>query len=359
MNIKDFRKIIFMNSQYCTYYFVGNSTILAGILRNNGYLYPHKLEKEELKAVEKKYRKYTTILNCVVAIGIILFLYLIVFPHFLQLFEGQFFVIFFSLCMLPLVLLYLTYVIANSFFEKFLTNKFGTYKKTAFKPSVKYIQDETFDEYEKTPRKSIYVALILAVMFCGYILTPFIINDMNIGKNYIGAEKLSNLYLTFVPISADTYASRAYAKFGQKQYKEAIVDYELANKYSLSDSFLTDITGVKTYFMPYPDMIKEFDKAIAEEQEEGSKYFLRCEKAIYQLKNNKDTNLAYAELNKLLADFENGKDVYFSPALAFFMRGQVKTKLGDLQGAKKDFAEAKKMCPDCKYTYETNLIRKP
>ena len=359
MNIIDFRKFIFMNSQYCTYYFVGNSTILAGILRNNGYLYPHKLEKENLKEVEKKYRKYTTIVNSIVAVGIILFLYFIVFPHFLQFFEGQFFIVMLSLCMIPLVMLYLTYVVANTFFEKFLTDKFGTFKKTAFKPSVKYIEDDAFNEYTKTPRKSIYIALILAIFFCGYILTPLIINDMNVGKNYIGAEKLSNLYLKFVPISAETYASRAYAKLELKRYKEAIADFELANKFSMSDSFSPDIIGVKTYFLPYSDMINEFDNAIADEQEEGSKYFLRCEKAIYQLKNNKDTKLAYAELNKILADFERGKDVYFSPELAFYMRGQAKTRLGDLQGAKKDFAEAKKMCPYCQYTYETNLIRKP
>lgn len=359
MNIRDLRKLIFMNSQYCTHYFVGNSTILAGILRNNGYLYPQKLDKPSLKELGREYRKYTTILNSVVAIEILLFIYLIVFPHFLQFLEGQFFVVVFSLCMLPLVVLYLTYVVANSFYEKYLANKFGTYRKTAFKPIVKYIEDEDFDEYEKTPRKSIYVALVLAIIFCGYILTPFLISDMNSGKNYGGAERLSNLYLKFVPISAEAYASRAYAKLEQKQYKEAIADFELANKYSMSDSFSPDIIGVKTYYMPYSDMLKEFDKNIAEEDEEGSRYLFRCEKAIYQLKNNKDTKAAYVELNQILTDFEHGKDVYFSPHLAYFMRGQARTRLGDWQGAKNDFAEARKMCPDCKYSYETNLIRKP
>lgn len=348
-----------MNSQYCTHYFVGNSTILAGILRSNGYLYPHKIDKDSLKEVDKEYRKYTTILNSIVAVEILLFIYLIIFPHFLQFMEGQFFVVVLSLCMLPLVVLYLTYIVANSFYEKYLAGKFGAYRKTAFKPLVKYIEDEDFYAYKKTPRKSIYVAFLIALIFCGYILTPFVVDDMNAGKNYEGAEKLSNFYLKFVPISAEAYADRAYAKLGQKQYKEAISDFELANKYSMTDNFSADITGVKTYFLPYSEMLDEFDKAIAEEDEEGSRYLLRCEKAIYQLKNSKDIKAAYTELNQILRDYEHGKDVYFSPHLAYFMRGQAKTRLGDLQGAKKDFAEARKMCPDCKYNYETNLIRKP
>lgn len=359
MDIKDFRKYIFMNSQYCTHYVVGNSTVLAGVLRGNGYLYPHKIDKESLRELGKEYRKYTTIVNSVVALEILLFVYLVIFPHFLQFLEGQFFIIVFALCMLPMVVLYLTYVVANSFYEKYLLKKFGMFKKTAFKPLVKYIEDADFEEYEKTPRKSIYIAFALVIVFCGYILTPFFISDMNAGKNYGGAEKLANLYLKFVPISAETYASRAYAKLGQKHYKEAIADFELANKYSMSDSFSPDILGIKTYYLPYSDMINEFDSAIAQETEEGSRYLLRCEKAIYQLKNKKDTKSAYVELNKILNDFEHGKDVYFSPHLAYFMRGQAKTRLGDIQGAKKDFAEAQKMCPNCKYNYETNLIRRP
>ena len=78
MDINDYRKKIFLNSQYCTYYNINNYTILAGIMRSNGYLYSVKLPDEKLKEVNKTYRKFTTILNSVVALEILLYIYFII-----------------------------------------------------------------------------------------------------------------------------------------------------------------------------------------------------------------------------------------------------------------------------------------
>lgn len=84
MDINEYRKQLFLKSQFCTYYKVNNNTVLAGIMRNNGYRYAVSLPDEKLKEVNKVYRKFTTLLNWIVAIEIILYVYLVIFPYYLE-----------------------------------------------------------------------------------------------------------------------------------------------------------------------------------------------------------------------------------------------------------------------------------
>ena len=358
MNINDFRKFIFINSQYCNHYEVGNNTVIAGVMRNIGYLYQQKLSEEQISAFNKEYRKYTTILNSVVAIEILLYVYAVIFPYFVKFMEQPFFITVLMLSVIPLLALYLTYIAANSFFEKYLEKTIGPGKKTKFMPTIKNVDEKSFQKYTSTPRKSIYVMLLVIAIFLGYIVTPLYITNFNITKKYKSAVNLSNIYLKFVPISPNVYAQRAYAKFELKQYKEAVADYELANKYSLSDSFSDDIVGVKTYYLPYKTMLSEFDKAISTEKSEPARYLLRYEKAVYQLKN-KDYKSAYSELNTLVKAYEQKQDVHFSPSAAYFNRGVAKALLGDSKGADLDKKTAKKMCPECEFNQETTLVNRP
>lgn len=90
--------------------------------------------------------------------------------------------------------------------------------------------------------------------------------------------------MKIVPIASNVYPQRAYAKLKLGQYETAVADYKLANEYSLSDSYSSDIVGVKTYYMPYKKMLGEFDSAMNEENIEAARYLLRYEKAVYQLK---------------------------------------------------------------------------
>lgn len=358
MGINDYRKKIFLNSQYCTYYNINNYTILAGIMRNNGYLYSVKLPDEKIKQINKAYRKFTTLLNSIVAVEIILYIYLVIFPFFIQFMKMPFWVAILILALIPLIVLYLTYIGINCIYENYLSRYVGTFKRTPFKPEIKYIDEKAFKEYESTPRKSVYIVLILAILFLGYIITPFVISGLNNSQKYAQAESLAGIYLKLVPIAPEVYAQKAYAEFNLKQYKEAVADYENANKYSLSDSFSEDIIGVKTYYLPYKEMIAEFDRAIAAEPDKPAKYLLRSEKAAYQLKN-KDYKVAYDELNKLVNAYVKDEQVFFSPADVYFNRGAARAALGDANGSKLDKAIAQKMCPDCKFNFETKLVRKP
>lgn len=358
MDINEYRKQLFLKSQYCTYYKVNNNTVLAGILRNNGYRYAVSLPEEKLKEVNKVYRKFTTLLNSAVAVEIILYIYLVIFPYYLEFMNLPFFVVVMLLSLIPLVALYLTYIVFNSLYENYLTRYVGTFQRMKFQPKVKYIEEDVFQEYLKTPRKSVYVLALLILIFFAYVLTPLMITSLNNNNKFNSALRLANGYLTFMPVAPEVYAQRAFAKFNLKQYNEAIEDYKKANEYSFSDDYNADIVGVKTYYLPYKKVIEEFDNLIALETDKPYKYYLMSEKAVYQLKN-KDYKSAYDTFNYLIKIYQKGGKVFFSPALVYNNRGIARENLGDKLGAKSDYITAKKMCPECKFNLDTTLIRKP
>ena len=245
MDINEYRKQLFLKSQYCTYYKVNNNTVLAGILRNNGYRYAVSLPEEKLKEVNQVYRRFTTLLNSVVAVELILYIYLVIFPYYLEFMNLPFFVVVMLLSLIPLVALYLTYIVINSLYENYLARYVGTFQRMKFQPKVKYIEEEAFQKYLKTQRKSVYILVLLILIFFSYVLTPLMINSLNNNKKFNSALRLANGYLTFMPVASNVYAQRAYAKFNLKQYKDAVEDYEKANKYSFSEDFNTDIVGGK------------------------------------------------------------------------------------------------------------------
>ena len=106
---------------------------------------------------------------------------------------------------------------------------------------MKNIDEQAFQTYLKTPKKSIYVVLLLAIIFLGYVLTPLTIQNLNRSEKYNSVIRLSNIYLKIVPIASNVYPQRAYAKLKLGQYEAAVADYKLANEYSLSD------TGLKVF----------------------------------------------------------------------------------------------------------------
>ena len=149
MDINDYRKKIFLNSQYCTYYNVNNNTVLAGIMRSNGYRYSVKLPDEKLQQINKTYRKFTTIMNIAVALEIILYIYLVIFPFYTEFMKLPFFAVVILLSLIPLVALYLTYIAVNYLYENYLSRYVGTFQRMKFKPDVRYIDEKAFKEYEK------------------------------------------------------------------------------------------------------------------------------------------------------------------------------------------------------------------
>lgn len=358
MNINDFRKHIFLNSQYCTYYTDKGGTVLAGIMRSCGYKYPVKLEEEKLAIVSSAYRKFTTLINCLIGAEILLYVYFFIFPYFLKLMQMNYFAVVLILSAIPLIMLYLTYIAVNYLYEKFLEKHIGTFQKVKFAPTIYNVAPKAYEKYLQTPKMSSFVLAVILCIFLCYIFTPILIDKLVYTQKYSMAVKTADLYSKVIPISSDTYAERAYAKFRLGKYEDAVKDYELANKYSLSNSFDRDILGVKTFYLAFDEMIKEFDKAINNEENKFTKQYLLTEKARYLMKNKK-YDKAINIYDGLMSIYKNQKDINFDLVEVYYNRGFAKAQLGDSAGSKLDIAIAKKMHPEHKLNTETNLIITP
>lgn len=359
MDMKNFRKNIFLNSQYCTCYEENNSTILAGILRNCGYKYSNKLSDDNKNSISKKYRKYTAILNAIMALEIVLYVYCVIFPYYLNFMEMPYFLSVLILSIIPLLGLYITYIAVNYFYEKCLVKYLGTFDKVSFRPTLENFNNEEYLYYKNSPKKSVYVLIALIAIFVLYIATPFYITNLNRHNNIKSAYALSNIYLKFVPISSEVYAQKAYAEFKMKKYEQAAVDFEKANKYGMSDVYKYEILGCKTYYLPYNDVLKEFEKAISLEDSKPMRYLLNYELVTYKVKNKKDYNQALVLYSDMINKYKSGESVFFAPELVYYNRGVVRGLLGDVKGAVFDKNIAENMCKQCGFSLDTTLIRKP
>lgn len=357
MNIRDFRKNIFVNSQYCTYYLDQNNTVAAGILRSNGYKFQNKFSEEQILKLEKMYRNYTTLLNCAVGIEIVLYIYCVLFPFFVQFLQLPYFIAVLIFAVPPLVALFLTYVVFDGIYQNKL-KEFGEYEKVKFKANVYNVEPSAFDRYMTTSRKSGYILLIAMLIFIYYAFTPIFIDILNTKGKYEQVIKSANLYLKFVPINSDVHAQRAYAKYKLDKFDEAVKDYKAANLYSNSDTFDYDILGAKIKTISFEDAVKEFDNALAKAEDKASKYYIQGEKAIF-LQQNKKYNEALKIYDMLINAYKNNESEGFAVDNVYYNRSLIRTAIGDASGAASDLAASKSMCSDCNFDLELHLVRQP
>ena len=354
--MRDLRKRIFINSQYCNYYIEDKKTVIAGIMRGFGYKFNQKLPEDKINELETKYRKYNTIINTCTGLFLLVYVYLFVFPYYLDLAKLPIFVSVISLTILPLLFLYILYSVANNNFEKYINTNIGNYEKIKFKPNIYNIEPQYFEKYLKTPRKSVYLVALLCMMFLFYIFVPIVIETLSYNGKYESSIKLAKIYLTLVPIDSNVYSQKAYSEFQLKKYKEAQKDYELANAYSKSDAYDFEVLGSKIAYLPYGEALYEFDLAIDSEYREDIKRFLFCEKAMY-LQKYKQYRMALAIYNNLIKDFEQRKDAGFSPEFVYYNRGLIKHELGDMVGGNRDIKKAKLFCTDCNFELKSSLVK--
>ena len=57
----------------------------------------------------------------------------------------------------------------GKFYENYLSRYVGTFQRMKFKPEIRHIDEKMFKEYEKTPRKSVYILVLMAVIFFLYL----------------------------------------------------------------------------------------------------------------------------------------------------------------------------------------------
>lgn len=358
IDFRNFRKFIFVNSQSCTYCIDKNDTVFAGILRNMGYKYAGRQSDEIIQKVEEKYRRVLTILNIIFVIELVLYVYLFVFPLYTLLFKLPFFVAILILTIIPMAALYVTYLFFNNKYEAFLSKDIGVYQVVQFKPNVYNVEPKAYERYIKTPRKSAYGALLIILMFIFYAFTPICIDYLNANQKYNFVVKISKIYLKLIPINSDVYAQCAYANYMLGNYKAAISDYEMANKYSFSNSFDFEILGSNTYLLSKDEMLTKFDEYINSEEDESIKDFIKSQKALY-LQQNNEYSKALEIYNELVNAYETEKRDSFEADLIYFNRGVVKSAMGDNTGAAIDKRKARTMCSDCSFEVKLTLVQRP
>ena len=358
MDINSFRKFIFVNSQSCTYCIDNNDTVFAGILRNIGYKYFGRQGDDVIGKVENKYRGFLTALNFTFALELILYIYLFVFPLYTSIFALPFFVAILILAVIPMVALYLTYLVFNSKYETFLLKNIGKYQVVKFRPNIYNVEPEAYKRYLKTPRKSIYGALLLMLIFAFYAFIPLYIDYLNANEKYNSVEKVSKIYLKLIPINSDVYAQKGYANYKIGNYKEAIYDYKMANKYSFSDTFDFEILGSNAMILSRDEMIAEFDKYIDLEKDDNIKYFLKSQKAVY-LQQNDEYKAALKLYDELINVYEKNKQDGFRVDSVYYNRGVIRYALGDNNGAVIDQRKARTMCDNCSFECELTLVKRP
>jgi len=356
MSANDIRKNIFINSQYCTYYIDNKQTVVAGLMRNIGYKYQNLLSEGQISLVEKTHRKYNTILNSIIGIGIILYLYCLIFPLYTEIFNLQNLLGLMIAIALPLIILYVVYSILNKNYEKFLINNLGNCEKIKFKPNIYNIDPKAYEKYITTPRKSVYILLFILFAFLFYIFTPSFLEVQNNNKNYKLALITAKIYSAIIPINPIVYAQKGYAEYKLSKFKDATIDYQKANKYSFSNTYDAEILASQMEYLPKDKILNGFDEIIKREQREDTKRFLSYEKALYLQKNN-DNSEALKIYNELIKAYESGINTGFKAENIYYNRGLIKEKLGDIAGAKTDKNLGKRFCPECDFKLKSDIIQ--
>ena len=356
MKIEDLRKKIFISSQYCTYYLEEDKTVISGIMHNCGYKYGEKLSDDVIFSVERTMRKYNTILTTIVGLGILLYLYCFLFPYYMEIAKLPSFTMIFVLSVIPLVALYLLYIVANKFFENYLSSSIGEYTKVPFKPTFYNIEPKAYERYVKKPRKSSYVLALLVLIFLFYILVPPFVGLLNMNKQYGLAIKLSNIYSKIIPINPIIYAQEGLAKYKISNFKDAEKYFVLANKYSFSNAYNYEILASRLGYLPKENAIKELDSAISKAENDNIRWFLTNEKAIY-LHINKDYKKALDIYDELINVYRTKSASGFAVESVYYNRGDIKAKIGDIKGSENDKKVAKEMCRYCDFKLKLNLIR--
>ncbi len=353
MNIFDGLNLYANSFKY--YYGVDrNTTFIRGLLKQS-YKFSKVIDIQDLLKIDKT-ASFMTYFSVVISIVLFLaYFYGVFFKNYLTIMHMQ--PIAFSLLItVPVMIaILIPYLTANFAFENYLKN-FGEYtkEKEPFKIPLD-AGEKTIPGLEKIKKRVVKEALcgIIAVfLFLLFALfadaTPKkIVNLIKQGK-YEKALKTADLSLKILPVSSRNYGYRAAAKYFMKDYKGAVQDYELANKYSGTEFYDADMFLAKGKILSKKEMLLQYDKSIKSQKSDVDKYSAIYSKAnyLYGIKDFKDALSCY---NLLINAYSKDKSVNVPTSVLYFRRAMTYQKLGNVQNYKIDIGVANSMCPDCEF----------
>jgi len=311
-----------------------------------GYKYGATFSDETLNSLRKVIKNFKRFSTIAVLLSYFVLVYGFVFPNY-DLFKentAKILIIVFAF-ILPFVIL----GIISLLFEFYLKKKYGKFERTHF-PSSNVIETQSYREF----KFEILKIFILITVICGIYLwigSPYetTMNLISRGK-YSDAVKMTTIWSKILPVDAQWYSLRGYAKFYDGDYKGAIADYDRAyqlknNEYK-SMSFDNKIY-IKYILSDYESAIDDFDNEIEKTKDEGEKNSLLWDKAqfLYNIGEYKNALKIYNELIEKSVDDQ----IHLIENRLYYERAQVYKSLGMEKQALADEQKAQELDLDIEY----------
>ena len=311
-----------------------------------GYKYYRKFSDDELGNLRKVIKNFKRFSTVAVLLSYFILIYGFVFPHY-ELLKNN--IVKIGIIIFALVLPFIILALISLLFEIYLNKKCGTFERTHF-PSSNVIETQSYREFKFEILKIFVLLLVIGGIYL-WIGSPYetTMNLIHKGK-YSDAVKMTTIWSKIMPVDAQWYALRGYARFYNGDYKGAIADYDKA--YHLKDneykcmSFDNKIY-IKYILNDYESAIDDFDNEIEKTEDEGEKNSLLWDKAqfLYNVEEYKNALDIYNELIKKSEDDR----IYLVENRLYYERAQVYKSLGKDKEAQADEQKAQELDLDIEY----------
>lgn len=311
-----------------------------------GYKYNAEFSDESLNSLRKVIKNFKRFSTIAVLLSYFILVYGFVFPHY-DLFKNNNAKI--IIIVFAIVLPFIVMGIMSFLFELYLKKKYGKFERTHF-PSSNVIETQSYKEFKFEILKIFILLMIIGGIYF-WIGSPYetTMNLINKGK-YSDAVKITTIWSKILPVDAQWYALRGYARFYDGDYKGAIADYDRAyqlknNEYK-SMSFDNKIY-IKYILSDYESAIDDFDNEIAKTKNDGERDSLLWDKAqfLYNIGEYKNALKIYNELITKSVDDR----IYLVENRLYYERAQVYKSLGMDKESLADEQKAQELDLDIEY----------
>lgn len=315
-----------------------------------GYKYGKTFSDADIEALRKVIKNFKRFSTIAVLLSYFVLVYGFVFPHY-ELFKNNDIMI--ATVVFAIVLPFIILAVMSMLFEFYLKKKFGVFERTHF-PSSNVIETQSYREFKFEIFKIFILLTCIGIIYL-WIGSPYetTMNLINKGK-YSDAIKMTTIWSKILPVDAQWYSLRGYARFYDGDYKGAIADYdkayELKNNEYKSMSFDNKIY-IKYILSDYESAIDDFDNEIAKTKEDGEKDSLMWDKAqfLYNIGEYKNALKIYNELIKKSVEDR----IYLVENRLYYERSQVYKSLGMDKEALADEQKAQEL--DLNIEYQTSI----
>lgn len=311
-----------------------------------GYKYDVIFSDEKLNALRKVIKNFKRFSTIAVLLSYFILVYGFVFPHY-ELFKDNNLKI--GIIIFAVILPFIILAIMSFLFEMYLKKKCGHFQRTHF-PTTNVIETQSYKDF----KFEILKIFILLTVICGiyfWIGSPYetTMSLINKGK-YSDAVKMATIWSKILPVDAQWYSLRGYARFYDGDYKGAIADYDKA--YQLKDNEYKSMSFdnkiyIKYILSDYESAIDDFDNEISKTKDDGEKDSLLWDKAqfLYNIGEYRNALKIYNNLVKKSVDDR----IYLMENRIYYERAQVYKSLGMDKEAKADEQKAQELDLDIEY----------